>query len=95
MATRILFIYQNLSTMEIEPLKHILEDSFDEIKPYHIPLEGVKVFLEGSGEFDYVFFEDSISEDNIKNIKKNSKKTIYIKGLTISAGEVKQFISSE
>jgi hypothetical protein len=96
MKTRIVFLYiEDSSIIELAPLKRLLEDLFQGPPPYHVPIREAADFLKENGEFQFVFFHDSIDKNVIKQFVDMYTNTTFIKGLTLEDEEVATFISSQ
>ncbi len=59
--TRILLIYKDLSTVELEPIQQKLRGKYgaDDLPIYHVQATDAKAFLADgeNGEFSFIFFE--------------------------------------
>lgn len=77
----------DLSTDELDPLKRLFPDFFEELAIRQTPLRGVKDFLEENGEFNYCFFQQGIDRNVIIALVHNSK-TKVVEGITIKDREV-------
>ncbi|MEK7228335.1 MAG: hypothetical protein AAB681_03205 [Patescibacteria group bacterium] len=92
MNTRIVIIYDDLSTDHLDPLKRLFNDTFEEVVVRQTPLQTAEEFLRESGEFNYCFYQEGIEKEKIIKIINNSNTEI-VKGVTLEDKEVKKLFS--
>lgn len=95
MSTRILIVYhEGVSTEKFDPLKRRLEEKYqnEHLPIYHVPAEGLQVFMEGNGEFSIMFVQEELPIQIIHPYR--TEKTRVVHGVTLESADVIKFFSS-
>lgn len=91
MKVRIVLIYKDdLSTDQLDPLKRLVPDFFEEFAICQTPLDSAEGFLKESGEFTFCFFQQGMDRNMVIQLI-GSPKTKIVEGISIEDMEIIKF----